>query len=147
GETQAGKGSLPFDHAGALGAIGATGSLAANRIAAEADVIIGIGTRYSDFTTASKTAFQNPDVHFVNVNISEADGHKLGGIALTGDARATIEQLDQRLAGGRVPGERRSNSWTNGSRGGRCRPSTASDASSSARNGTGKFRAFTASAT
>jgi 3D-(3,5/4)-trihydroxycyclohexane-1,2-dione acylhydrolase (decyclizing) len=106
-ETQAGKGSLPFDHAGALGAIGATGTLAANRIAAEADVIIGIGTRYSDFTTASKTAFQNPGVRFVNVNISEADSHKLGGLALTGDARATIEELDERLEGWTVPAEYR----------------------------------------
>jgi 3D-(3,5/4)-trihydroxycyclohexane-1,2-dione acylhydrolase (decyclizing) len=107
GETQAGKGSMPFDHPGALGAIGATGSLAANRIAAEADVVIGIGTRYSDFTTASKTAFQSPDVRFVNVNISEADSHKLAGLALTGDALATIEELDKRLEGWTVPVEYR----------------------------------------
>ncbi|HEV2029600.1 MAG TPA: thiamine pyrophosphate-binding protein, partial [Candidatus Dormibacteraeota bacterium] len=99
GETQAGKGSLPFDHAGALGAIGATGTLAANRAAAEADLVIGVGTRYSDFTTASKTAFQNPDVRFVNINVSEADGHKLGGVALIGDALATLEALDERLKG------------------------------------------------
>ena len=99
GETQAGKGSLPFDHAGALGAIGATGTLAANRVAAEADLVIGIGTRYSDFTTASKTAFQNPDVRFVNVNVSESDAHKLGGLALIGDARVTLEALDEKLAG------------------------------------------------
>jgi len=107
GETQAGKGSLPFDHPGALGGIGATGTLAANRIAADADVIIGIGTRYSDFTTASKTAFQNPGVRFVNVNISEADSHKLAGLALTGDARVTIEELDKRLEGWTVPAEYR----------------------------------------
>ena len=106
-ETQAGKGSLPFDHPGALGAIGATGSLAANRIAADGDVIIGIGTRYSDFTTASKTAFQNPDVRFINVNISEADSYKVAGLALTGDARATIEELDKRLEGWTVPAEYR----------------------------------------
>jgi 3D-(3,5/4)-trihydroxycyclohexane-1,2-dione acylhydrolase (decyclizing) len=99
GETQAGKGSLPFDHTGALGAIGATGTLAANRVAAEADVVIGVGTRYSDFTTASKTAFQDPDVRFVNVNASEADSHKLGGLALIGDARAALEALDARLEG------------------------------------------------
>src|ERR1700730_9393554 len=99
GETQAGKGSLPFDHAGALGAIGATGTLAANRVAAEADLVIGVGTRDSDFTTASKTAFQNPDVRFVNVNISEADSHKLGGIALIGDARAALESFDAKLGG------------------------------------------------
>ena len=99
GETQAGKGSLPFDHPGALGAIGATGTLAANRIAAQADVVIGVGTRYSDFTTASKTAFQNPEVLFVNVNVAESDSHKLGGLALTGDARASLEALDARLDG------------------------------------------------
>jgi 3D-(3,5/4)-trihydroxycyclohexane-1,2-dione acylhydrolase (decyclizing) len=98
-ETQAGKGSLPFDHPGALGAIGATGTLAANRVAAEADLVIGVGTRYSDFTTASKTAFQNPEVRFINVNVSEADTHKLAGLALTGDARAALEALDARLHG------------------------------------------------
>ena len=96
-ETQAGKGSLPFDHPGALGAIGATGTPAANRAAAEADLVLGVGTRYSDFTTASRTAFQNPEVRFVNVNIAELDSHKLGGMALTGDARATLEALDERL--------------------------------------------------
>lgn len=98
-ETQAGKGSLPYDHPGALGGVGATGTLAANRIAAQADLVIGVGTRYTDFTTASRTAFQNPDVRFVNINVAELDSHKLGGIALTGDARATLEALEQRLAG------------------------------------------------
>ena len=99
GETQAGKGSLPFDHPGALGAIGATGTSAANRVAAEADLVIGIGTRYSDFTTASKTAFQNAGVAFVNINVAEADSVKLGGLALVGDARTTLEALDARLEG------------------------------------------------
>ncbi len=103
GETQAGKGSLAFDQPGALGAIGATGTLAANRIAAEADLVIGVGTRYSDFTTASHTAFQDPDVRFVNVNIADADAHKLAGVALQGDARATIESLDELLEGWAVP--------------------------------------------
>jgi 3D-(3,5/4)-trihydroxycyclohexane-1,2-dione acylhydrolase (decyclizing) len=98
-ETQAGKGALPFDHAGALGGIGATGTLAANRIAAQADLVIGVGTRYTDFTTASRTAFQDPAVRFVNINIAELDSHKLGGLALTGDARATLEALDERLNG------------------------------------------------
>ncbi len=98
-ETQAGKGSLAYDHAGALGGVGATGTLAANRIAASADVVIGVGTRYTDFTTASKTAFQNPDVRFVNINIAELDSHKLGGVPLTGDARAILEALDRRLQG------------------------------------------------
>jgi 3D-(3,5/4)-trihydroxycyclohexane-1,2-dione acylhydrolase (decyclizing) len=93
-ETQAGKGSLPYDHPSNLGAIGATGTFAANRIAADADLVIGIGTRYSDFTTASKTAFRNPDVSFVNVNVADFDAAKHAGIALVGDARATLEQLD-----------------------------------------------------
>src|SRR5204862_7565900 len=106
-ETQAGKGSLPLAHAGAMGGIGATGARAANRVAAKADLIIGIGTRYTDFTTASRTAFQNPDVRFVNINVAELDSHKLGGIPLTGDARATLESLDQRLQGWSVADEYR----------------------------------------
>ena len=103
-ETQAGKGSLPFDHPGALGGVGATGTLAANRIASQADLVVGLGTRYTDFTTASHTAFQNPDVRFVNVNVAEPDSHKFGGLALTGDARATLEALDVRLHGWTVEG-------------------------------------------
>ncbi len=99
GETQAGKGSLPFDHPSAMGGIGATGTLAANRVAAQADLVIGVGTRYSDFTTASKTAFQDAGVRFVNINIAEADVHKLGGVALVCDARATLEALAERLQG------------------------------------------------
>jgi 3D-(3,5/4)-trihydroxycyclohexane-1,2-dione acylhydrolase (decyclizing) len=99
GETQAGKGSMPFDNVAAMGGIGATGTLAANRVAAEADLVIGVGTRYTDFTTASKTAFQNPGVRFININVADPDAHKLGGLALTGDARATLEVLDQRLSG------------------------------------------------
>jgi 3D-(3,5/4)-trihydroxycyclohexane-1,2-dione acylhydrolase (decyclizing) len=99
GETQAGKGSLPFDHPSAMGGIGATGTLAANRVSAQADLVIGVGTRYSDFTTASKTAFQDAGVRFVNINIAEADVHKLGGVALAGDARATLEALAERLQG------------------------------------------------
>jgi len=106
-ETQAGKGSLPFDHPGALGGVGATGTLAANRLAANADLVIGVGTRYSDFTTASRTAFQNTGVRFVNINVAEADSHKLGGLALTGDARSTLEELDARLVGWTVSAEYR----------------------------------------
>jgi 3D-(3,5/4)-trihydroxycyclohexane-1,2-dione acylhydrolase (decyclizing) len=93
GETQAGKGSLPFDHPQTVGAVGATGTSAANILARESDLIIGIGTRYSDFTTASKTAFQNPSVRFININVSEFDAYKHAAIALTGDARATLEEL------------------------------------------------------
>jgi 3D-(3,5/4)-trihydroxycyclohexane-1,2-dione acylhydrolase (decyclizing) len=99
GETQAGKGSLAYDHPSCLGAIGATGTSAANRIAAEADLVLGIGTRYSDFTTASKTAFRNPGVRFVNVNVAEPDAHRHAGIPLVGDARATLERLTALLAG------------------------------------------------
>jgi 3D-(3,5/4)-trihydroxycyclohexane-1,2-dione acylhydrolase (decyclizing) len=98
GETQAGKGSLPYDHPCALGAVGATGTLAANRAAREADLVIGVGTRYTDFTTASKTAFQNPDVRFVNINVADFDAVKHAGLALVGDARATLEALSGALA-------------------------------------------------
>lgn len=97
GETQSGKGSLAYDHPQCLGAIGATGTLAANRIAHDADLVIGIGTRYSDFTTASKTAFQNPEVKFININLFEMDAFKHSGLALTADARATIEELTAAL--------------------------------------------------
>jgi 3D-(3,5/4)-trihydroxycyclohexane-1,2-dione acylhydrolase (decyclizing) len=98
-ETQAGKGSLPYDHPSALGAIGVTGNFAANRLAAQADLVLGIGTRWSDFTTASKTAFRNPDVRFVNVNVADFDAAKHAGVALVGDARATLERLAELLDG------------------------------------------------
>jgi len=99
GETQAGKGSLPYDHPSNLGAVGATGTFAANRFAAAADLVIGIGTRYSDFTTASKTAFQDPSVRFVNVNVAELDTAKHGGIRVTADARVALELLTEGLRG------------------------------------------------
>ncbi len=94
-ETMAGKGSLHYADELCLGAMGATGTSAANRWAREADVVIGIGTRYSDFTTASKTAFQHPDVQFININVAEFDAGKHSGIALCGDARATLEELTE----------------------------------------------------
>lgn len=97
GETQAGKGSLPYDHPQNMGAVGATGTLAANRLAHDADLIIGIGTRYSDFTTASKTAFQNPDVQFVNINVAEFDSFKHSAIPLTADGRLTLDALAETL--------------------------------------------------
>jgi 3D-(3,5/4)-trihydroxycyclohexane-1,2-dione acylhydrolase (decyclizing) len=106
GETQAGKGSLPYDHPSALGGIGVTGTFAANRIAAEADLVIGVGTRWSDFTTASKTAFRNPGVRFVNVNVADFDAAKHAGVALVGDARATLERLAVLLRGYEVDRER-----------------------------------------
>lgn len=102
-ETQAGKGSLPFDHKQCVGAIGATGTLPANRLASEADCIVGIGTRYSDFTTASMTAFQNSAVHFVNINVAEFDACKVSAIPVVADARATLSALSDQLRGYKVP--------------------------------------------
>ena len=99
GETQAGKGSLPFDHPSSLGAIGATGTLAANRLAKGADVVLGIGTRWTDFTTASHTVFGNQHVHFINLNVLGFDAAKNSGLSLVGDARAGIEALASRLRG------------------------------------------------
>ena len=102
GESQAGKGSLPYDHPACLGAIGATGTQGANIMSREADLVIGIGTTYDDFTSASKTAFQNPDVRFINVNIHEMDAIKHGGLPLLGDARAVLEELTAALSGWQV---------------------------------------------
>ena len=101
-ETQAGKGSLPFDHPQQLGAVGVTGTPGANILAREADLVIGIGTRYSDFTSASKTAFQNPSVRFININVAEFDAYKHAALPLTGDARATLEELQSAIAGYQV---------------------------------------------
>jgi 3D-(3,5/4)-trihydroxycyclohexane-1,2-dione acylhydrolase (decyclizing) len=106
-ETQAGRGSLRSEHELSLGAVGATGTLAANRLAREADLVIGVGTRWSDFTTASKSAFQDPGVRFVNLNVSEFDAAKHSGLALTCDARLGLEALREALAGHRAPEE-----WT-----------------------------------
>jgi len=101
-ETFAGKGSLPYDDPHNLGAAGATGTEGANTISTEADVVIGIGTRYSDFTTASKTAFQNKNVKFININITEFDAHKHGALALTGDAKVILEELTEKLTSFKV---------------------------------------------
>ena len=98
-ETQAGKGSLPFDHPLAVGAIGATGTTAANELAREADVVIGVGTRWSDFTTASRSAFADPDVRFVNVNVAAFDAAKHSGVALVADARATLRSVQDAMPG------------------------------------------------
>jgi 3D-(3,5/4)-trihydroxycyclohexane-1,2-dione acylhydrolase (decyclizing) len=102
-ETQAGKGSLPFDHPQQLGAVGVTGTPGANIFAREADLIVGIGTRYGDFTSASKTAFQNPSVRFININVAEFDAYKHAALPLTGDARVTIDELQRAVAGYEVP--------------------------------------------
>ncbi|WP_332644761.1 3D-(3,5/4)-trihydroxycyclohexane-1,2-dione acylhydrolase (decyclizing) [Aeromicrobium sp.] len=92
-ETQAGKGALPYDHPQSVGAIGATGTTAANALAAEADLVIGVGTRYSDFTTASHTVFAAEDVRFVNLNVSAFDAHKLSATSLVADAREGLLAL------------------------------------------------------
>jgi 3D-(3,5/4)-trihydroxycyclohexane-1,2-dione acylhydrolase (decyclizing) len=102
GETQAGKGALRFDHPQCMGAMGVTGTPGANILAREADLIIGIGTRYSDFTTASKTAFQNPDVRFININVAEFDAFKHAALPLVADARVTIDELMAALKDYRV---------------------------------------------
>jgi 3D-(3,5/4)-trihydroxycyclohexane-1,2-dione acylhydrolase (decyclizing) len=99
GVTMAGKGSLLYDNKLNLGAIGVTGNFAANLIAKDADLVIGIGTRFSDFTSASKTAFQNPKVRFVNINVAEFDAYKHSALPLIADARVTLEELTRLLKG------------------------------------------------
>jgi 3D-(3,5/4)-trihydroxycyclohexane-1,2-dione acylhydrolase (decyclizing) len=106
-ETQAGKGSLPFDHPQNMGAMGVTGTPGANLLAREADLIIGVGTRYSDFTTASKTAFQNPAVKFINVNVTEFDAGKHAGLPVVADAKTALAELRAALEGNRVSDEYR----------------------------------------
>ncbi|HET8980326.1 MAG TPA: 3D-(3,5/4)-trihydroxycyclohexane-1,2-dione acylhydrolase (decyclizing) [Solirubrobacteraceae bacterium] len=104
-ETQAGRGALVSEHPLSVGAVGATGTSAANQLARTADLVIGIGTRWSDFTTASKSAFQDPDVRFVNVNVTSFDAAKHAGLPVIGDARAVLEALAAALSGHRVDGE------------------------------------------
>jgi 3D-(3,5/4)-trihydroxycyclohexane-1,2-dione acylhydrolase (decyclizing) len=102
GQSQAGKGALPYDHPLSLGAIGSTGTTAANQLAREADVVIGVGTRYSDFTTASRTAFGNPNVRFVNVNVASFDVAKHAALGVVADAREALGALRDALAGWQV---------------------------------------------
>jgi len=109
-ETQAGKGALPWDHPCQMGPLGVTGGSAANRLAKDADLVLAVGTRLSDFTTASWTAWQHPDVRFAAINVAELDAAKAGAIALVADARAGLEELEQALgerAWAGVDGERR----------------------------------------
>ena len=106
-ETQAGRGSLVSEHPLSLGAVGATGTAAANRLAREADLVIGIGTRWSDFTTASKSAFQDPDVRFANVNVAAFDAAKHSGLAVVADAREALTAIASALEGFRTD-----ESWT-----------------------------------
>ena len=101
-DTQAGKGALAWDHPLSVGGVGATGSPAANALAADADVVLGVGTRYSDFTTASRTVFADPEVRFVNLNVTGFDAGKHAATALVADARAGIEALKGALDGYRT---------------------------------------------
>jgi 3D-(3,5/4)-trihydroxycyclohexane-1,2-dione acylhydrolase (decyclizing) len=104
-ETQAGKGSLPYDHPQSVGAIGATGTTAANALAAEADVVLGVGTRWSDFTTASRSVFAAPDVRFVALNVAPVDAFKQAALPLVGDARVGLEALGEALEGWQADAE------------------------------------------
>ena len=106
-DTHAGKGAVPWDHPRAVGGIGSTGSYAANELAREADVVLGVGTRYSDFTTASHTVFANPDVTFVNLNVARLDAVKHSAEPLVADARLGIEALAGALTDWEVPAEYR----------------------------------------
>jgi len=98
-DTQAGKGAINFDHRMAVGGVGSTGGSAANTLAREADLVIGIGTRYSDFTTASRTIFANPDVRFANINVLGFDAAKHAATMLVADAKLALEGLTGELAG------------------------------------------------
>jgi len=101
-ETQAGKGSMPYDHPCALGALGATGTRGANLIARDADVVLAVGTRLGDFATASRTAFQHPELRLIGLNVAGYDAHKLGALPLVADARAGLGELAAALAGHHV---------------------------------------------
>ncbi|MBR7677446.1 3D-(3,5/4)-trihydroxycyclohexane-1,2-dione acylhydrolase (decyclizing) [Streptomyces daliensis] len=103
--TQAGKGSLRHDHPCDVGGIGHTGTAVADDLARTADLVLGVGTRWTDFTTASHTLFADPSVRFVNVNVAAFDSHKMAGLAVVADARAALEALTEALAGHRVAGE------------------------------------------
>lgn len=100
--TQAGKGALPHGHPADVGGIGHTGTATADELARTADVVLGVGTRWTDFTTASATLFQHPDVRFVNLNVAPADAAKLAGLPLVADARTGLEALADALEGVRV---------------------------------------------
>ncbi len=97
GETQAGKGTILWNHPLNLGGVGETGGCGANDIAAVADVVIGVGTRYTDFTTSSKWIFHNPEVQFININVSKFHAYKLDGLQIVADAQAGIDALSAEL--------------------------------------------------
>ena len=97
GETQAGKSAVPFDHPLNCGGIGSTGTYSANVLAKDADIIIGVGTRMTDFTTASKSQYQHPDVSFININVASFDAYKLDGVRIIADAKAALNTLSDAL--------------------------------------------------
>ncbi|WP_299662778.1 3D-(3,5/4)-trihydroxycyclohexane-1,2-dione acylhydrolase (decyclizing) [uncultured Psychromonas sp.] len=97
GETQAGKSAVPFDHPLNCGGIGSTGTYSANVLAKDADIIIGVGTRMTDFTTASKSQYQHPDVSFININVASFDAYKLDGVRIIADAKAALNALSDAL--------------------------------------------------
>lgn len=105
-ETQAGKGALSHGHPLALGGVGVTGTRSANQVAAQADLVIGIGTRWSDFTTASRSVFAAADVSFINLNVAAVDAAKHAGLALACDARAGLLALAHELAGYTIDADR-----------------------------------------
>lgn len=111
GETQAGKGALAWDHPGALGSIGVTGSSAANAAAAQADLVIGVGTRLQDFTTGSRTLFEREGVRLVQINVAPHDAYKHGAEPIVADAKVALEALAARLKGWRV-----ADAWARGNR-------------------------------
>ena len=110
-ETQAGKGALAWDHPCNVGAIGVTGSTAANMLAEEADVVLAVGTRLSDFTTASRSPFRNPSARLIQLNAASYDAAKHGALPLIADARAGLDELDSALTTWSAPTE-----WTNQAR-------------------------------
>jgi 3D-(3,5/4)-trihydroxycyclohexane-1,2-dione acylhydrolase (decyclizing) len=108
-ETQAGKSATPADHPLALGAVGVTGTGAANALAAQADAIVGVGTRFADFTTGSWALFKNPDRRFIGVNVQPFDAVKHRALPIVGDARAALAALDSALGAWKAP-----RAWTDG---------------------------------
>ncbi|MFC0322335.1 3D-(3,5/4)-trihydroxycyclohexane-1,2-dione acylhydrolase (decyclizing) [Gallibacterium melopsittaci] len=98
-ETQAGKSAIVADHPLNVGGVGETGCLAANLLAKDADLVIGIGTRYTDFTTSSKWIFQNEEVDYLNINVARFDAYKLDGVQMTADAKTALQQLQPLLVG------------------------------------------------
>ncbi len=105
-ETQAGKGAMPWDHRQAVGAIGVTGGSVANALAHDADVVLAIGTRLSDFTTASRTLFQSPDFTLVSLNVAPFDAAKHNAVPLVGDVQEGLKHLHEKLGAWRA-----SDSW------------------------------------